>query len=138
MGRILFSFQGRLNRKPYWLASFALVIFEIFDLGMMRVAEFGSADPDAPDPAAVIVALGCSVLFLLCAWVAWALAVKRMHDRNRSGWFVLICVIPFLNLWFLIESLLRGTVGENRFGPDPLASSESAVPGDIRLEGSAG
>jgi len=48
---------------------------------------------------------------------------KRWHDRNRSGWWSLILLVPVVGLlWALIErGLLRGTAGANRFGPDPLA-----------------
>ncbi len=50
--------------------------------------------------------------------------IKRAHDRDRSGWFLLIVFIPFIgSLWLLIElGFLRGTVGGNRFGPDPVAT----------------
>jgi uncharacterized membrane protein YhaH (DUF805 family) len=47
--------------------------------------------------------------------------IKRSHDRDRSGWFILLFLVPLLNLWPLIELLfLRGTIGSNRFGPDPV------------------
>jgi uncharacterized membrane protein YhaH (DUF805 family) len=137
IGSILFSFQGRLNRRPFWLATLALFVIEALDFAMMEAAE-GNAGPDSnPNPAAVIVMLGCFVLLILCAWAAWALAVKRMHDRNKSGWFVLICVVPVLNLWFLVETFLRGTAGPNRFGPDPLAAYDPAAPRSLSPEGTA-
>jgi uncharacterized membrane protein YhaH (DUF805 family) len=48
---------------------------------------------------------------------------KRCHDRDRSGWFQLISLIPLIgSIWLLVEvGFLRGTPGPNRFGPDPLA-----------------
>jgi uncharacterized membrane protein YhaH (DUF805 family) len=50
------------------------------------------------------------------------LHVKRCHDRDRSGWFVLVALVPPLNVWYLIETMcLRGTKGSNRFGRDPLS-----------------
>jgi uncharacterized membrane protein YhaH (DUF805 family) len=47
---------------------------------------------------------------------------KRLHDRDKSGWWVLITLISILgDLWLVVEcGCLRGTVGENRYGPDPL------------------
>ena len=47
--------------------------------------------------------------------------IKRFHDRNKSGWWVLIALIPLVGaLWIVIEcGFLRGTVGDNRYGPDP-------------------
>jgi uncharacterized membrane protein YhaH (DUF805 family) len=60
----------------------------------------------------------CVVLFV----GSLAGAVKRLHDRDRSGWFYLIFFVPVIGtLWLLVElGFLRGTQGENRFGPDPL------------------
>ena len=51
-----------------------------------------------------------------------AAGVKRCHDRDRSGWFVFIVLIPLVGtLWYLIEiGFLRGTFGSNKYGADPL------------------
>jgi len=49
-----------------------------------------------------------------------AIYVKRLHDRNHSGWFALLLLVPLVNLWPAIEIMfLRGTRGPNRFGADP-------------------
>jgi len=55
--------------------------------------------------------------------------VKRYHDRDKSGWWILILFIPLVGfIWFLIElGCLPGTPGPNRFGPDPLGTT--ALPG---------
>ena len=62
------------------------------------------------------------IVALAGIWVALAVGAKRCHDRDRSGWFQLIMLIPIVGgLWLLIElGFLRGTIGENRFGPDPV------------------
>jgi uncharacterized membrane protein YhaH (DUF805 family) len=54
-------------------------------------------------------------------WISIVGGAKRCHDRDRSGWFQLIVLIPILGaLWLLVElGFLRGTIGANRFGPDP-------------------
>jgi uncharacterized membrane protein YhaH (DUF805 family) len=51
--------------------------------------------------------------------------VKRWHDRDKSGWWVFINLIPCIGgIWALIEcGFLKGTTGDNRFGPDPLQQS---------------
>ncbi len=99
---VLFSFKARLNRKRFWL----------YQIG---------------------VAIATSVPFLfgegwvtgiLELWAQAALSVKRAHDRDRSGWFVLVMLIPLVNIWPIIELwLLRGTTGDNQYGPDPLPGS---------------
>ena len=50
-----------------------------------------------------------------------AVGVRRMHDSDRSGWWLLL---PIVNLVFL---LLEGTKGPNRFGPDPKAENSAEV-----------
>jgi uncharacterized membrane protein YhaH (DUF805 family) len=54
-----------------------------------------------------------------------AIGIKRCHDRNRSGWFVLIAFIPLVQLWYFVEmGFLSGTRGDNRFGPDLVKSNQ--------------
>jgi uncharacterized membrane protein YhaH (DUF805 family) len=69
------------------------------------------------------VVLGICVFLL--SLIAIIVQVKRWHDRDKSGWWVLINFIPLVGpLWTLIEcGFIKGTTGENRFGPDPLARS---------------
>ena len=84
-----------------------------------------SADPEqalnALGPVAWIVIL---VFGVVATWISIAVAVKRYHDRNKSGWWVLIVFVPIIGgLWYLIEcGFLRGTPGPNNYGPDPLAA----------------
>ncbi|OAD23398.1 membrane protein containing DUF805 [Candidatus Thiomargarita nelsonii] len=63
---------------------------------------------------------------LILLWPGLATQVKRWHDRNKSGWWVLINLIPIIGwIWALIEvGFLPGTKGNNRFGSDPLGHSE--------------
>jgi len=105
----LFSFEGRISRSDYWLR-FVTPFTIIFVAAVVAV--------DPLDFHKVMLPL---TLAGLCLWVAPA--VKRCHDRDRSGWFLLIFLVPWVGqLWLLIElGFLRGTVGPNRFGPDPLA-----------------
>jgi uncharacterized membrane protein YhaH (DUF805 family) len=50
-----------------------------------------------------------------------AVNVKRCHDRGRSGWFILVALVPFLGIWYLIEvCFLPGTEGVNEYGAPPV------------------
>lgn len=108
--RMFFSFHGRISRRQYWLwgvlalLGFALLAFAL--LGIARVK---------PHKAELIVNL-------LLLWPALAVSVKRWHDRNKSGWWVLVNLVPVVGwLWALVENgFLRGTDGPNRYGDDPL------------------
>jgi uncharacterized membrane protein YhaH (DUF805 family) len=57
------------------------------------------------------------------------LGIKRFHDRDKSGWWLLISLVPLIGpLWLLVElGFLQGSEGANRFGPDPLAALPNAV-----------
>jgi uncharacterized membrane protein YhaH (DUF805 family) len=130
-------FDGRLNRKTYWLANIALILAGTA-LQKVFALIFGLA--------------GALLLNLIWIYPTFALNVKRAHDRNRPSWmmvvfFALLVIMilmqefglyevgdepttAFLIIgipWFLLAAFffvdlgfLRGTVGPNRYGPDPL------------------
>ena len=63
------------------------------------------------------------IVALAAIYPAIALYAKRWHDRDKSGWWTLIVLVPIVGpIWILVElGILEGTRGDNRFGPDPLA-----------------
>jgi hypothetical protein len=67
------------------------------------------------------------LLGLVLFWSVIAIQVKRWHDRDKSGWWILINLVPIIgSIWALIDNgFLRGTEGMNRFGEDPLERSTS-------------
>jgi uncharacterized membrane protein YhaH (DUF805 family) len=134
--QFLFSLDGRITRTSWWLRfvvpawlilqDFAVIAGPIPDLDELRVVvpvwlivlDYTVIAGPMPD---LIVAAGALTLTGFLLWLAIAVSVKRYHDHDRSGWFLLIALIPQLGtFWVLIElGLLRGTRGPNRFGPDP-------------------
>lgn len=126
MSDLLFSPRGRITRSTYWL-KFVLPYFAIFVLISYIDLTAGTYYDELE------VGL-LSLLFALAALYPWiAVGVKRCHDRNRTGWFLLIGLIPLVSIWLEVEmGFLRGTVGPNRFGPDPLAGSGT---GTARISG---
>jgi uncharacterized membrane protein YhaH (DUF805 family) len=61
-----------------------------------------------------------------------AVKVRRLHDINFSGWWVLLGLIPIVgNIALLILYIRRGTKGLNRFGEDPLASDRNTDPSSL-------
>ena len=125
MQSLLFSFQGRINRAKFWLVHVVMWIV----LAIVFGAIFGGAAMSQPDPAKMMEGVGTgasiilAVVYILCIWIGLATGVKRWHDRNKSGWWVLIALVPVIGgLWYLIEcGFLPGTVGPNTYGADPLA-----------------
>jgi uncharacterized membrane protein YhaH (DUF805 family) len=125
MQSLLFSFQGRINRAKFWFIHIAMDVVFI----VLMAIGFGSAALSSGDPDAAMAAAGTTgiISLLLCIpliWIGLAISVKRWHDRNKSGWWILISLVPVIGgLWFLIEcGFLRGTMGPNTYGSDPLAA----------------
>lgn len=105
---LLLSFEGRIGRQSYWTG--ALVLFGIAVVAAVIGAVLGEAGQ----------ALG-NLVSLALLYPGLALAAKRWHDRNKSGWWSLIALIPLIGpIWALVENgFLRGMPGPNRFGPAP-------------------
>ena len=108
MQEILFSFRGRIGRKTYWM--FFLGMFIAF-FALAFVVSFLGLD----ESTLTIVIV---VAYIPVIWMSLAVQVKRWHDRDKSGWWVLIALIPIVgSIWVLVENgFLAGTEGRNRFG----------------------
>jgi uncharacterized membrane protein YhaH (DUF805 family) len=111
------GFSGRAARSEFWFwVLFAVIVSFATQLldGMIFGEEFGQFG--------LLSGIAALALFL----PGLAVSVRRLHDRDKSGWFILLHFIPLVGfIILLIWFCMRGTVGPNRFGPDPL----SAVPG---------
>lgn len=97
-------FQGRARRKEYWMfflfnfiASFVLGFVD----GMLGIMLLG--------PLYALAVLIPSI----------AVTIRRLHDTDRSGWWILIGLIPVVGIALLIFLCLEGTQGDNRFGANP-------------------
>jgi uncharacterized membrane protein YhaH (DUF805 family) len=115
------DFSGRSRRKEYWF----------FVLGVFIVAILLSIIEGAVGLSGMIGgAYGpLTALFFLAIIVPGiAVQVRRFHDQDKSGWWVLIGLIPLLGgIIVLVFMLLEGTKGPNRFGPDPKDEAATEV-----------
>jgi uncharacterized membrane protein YhaH (DUF805 family) len=146
VGSLFFSFKGRINRAKFWLA---ILIFMVISL-LLAAIGYSAAESMAFGILSVIVNI---VVFIS----GLAVGIKRLHDRDRSGWWLLLfyiapsvlftlgVVLTFVGIeaggpgiigllvylagvalliWAIVElGCLRGTVGANQYGPDPLAQA---------------
>ena len=115
------TFSGRARRSEYWWwVLFVWVVsmgLSIVDSVLFGNVVTGPGSFYASTDNAILSGIFSLVVFL----PGLAVAVRRLHDTDRSGWWLLIVLIPLVGwilliVWFATE----GTEGENRFGPDPL------------------
>lgn len=102
-GWLLFSFHGRIRRTLFWIGvavGAATYIIPLIILGMI---------PDSPSGADWLAA-PASIVMLVGVWMLLAVAIKRLRDRGKSGWWVLAVLIPLIGpLWLLVElGFLKG------------------------------
>ena len=116
------DFEGRSPRSEYWwfclfqmLAWTALIILVFVGIGMSNLGPGGA-------PGTMFwVALGLCVLLGLGLFLPnLAVQVRRLHDQDLSGWFILLFFIPYIGgIIAIVFMCIKGTIGPNRFGPDP-------------------
>jgi uncharacterized membrane protein YhaH (DUF805 family) len=108
------DFSGRARRKEYWLFILlyliAAVIAGIIDAVAATMGIIG-----------IILTLGLFIPSL-------SVGVRRLHDINRSGWWMLIGLIPLIGAIVLIVFFCKdGTIGANPFGEDPKSSERQST-----------
>jgi uncharacterized membrane protein YhaH (DUF805 family) len=127
MKQLFFSFQGRINRAQFWLASALIGVLDGIVFGGTSVYSTAAQEPDT----AVLIALMVLIVVILVAtiYAAVCIGIKRFHDRGKPGVWVLVQFVPMIGaFWYFIEAgCLRGTPGPNLYGPDPLAPDTQAA-----------
>ena len=106
------TFNGRARRKEYWF--FALFNFIISIVLMVIDGVTGTLN------AEVGIGMLGGIYTLAILIPSIAVSVRRLHDTDRSGWWLLIILIPFIGaIVLLVFTVLDSTPGENQFGPNP-------------------
>lgn len=129
----LASFQGRGPVSTFWWAMVGATLVALAPVssdGLLSLAGLPAWSPvavfEGPEAGWAIWQQSASMAYLVAlvptAWLLLAALVRRCHDRDRSGAFALLLLVPLVQLWPLVElGLLRGAEGENGFGlPDEL------------------
>jgi uncharacterized membrane protein YhaH (DUF805 family) len=100
------SFNGRAGRNEFWIVFVTLLV----------AGGAGEAVGVRMHNYAIVILFALAVV-----WPSIALAVRRWHDLGRSGWSILLQIIPIVNLWCIyMLAFRRGERGSNRFGADPV------------------
>ena len=116
------KFDGRARRKEYWMFVLFNAIFGIVAslldnlLGLNFSSEYSSY-------ASVSTGIIASVYSLAVFLPTLAVGVRRLHDIGKSGWWLLIALVPLAGpIWLLVLLATNGVVGENQYGSDPKAA----------------
>ncbi|MEU8221909.1 DUF805 domain-containing protein [Kribbella sp. NPDC048915] len=116
-------FSGRARRKEYWMFVLFSAIISIILSILDRVLGLNYGPNDSSGWLQTIY--GLAVLL-----PSIAVAIRRMHDTDRSGWWILINLIPCIGfIWFIVLAAQEGTAGQNQYGPDPKAAERFGGPG---------
>ena len=105
-------FKGRARRKEYWM-------FFLFNLVSLVVLAIIDSLTGTFSPEAGLGLLG-SLYSLAVLIPSLAVSVRRLHDTNRNGWWLLMALIPLIGAIILLVFMVQDSrSGENQYGPNP-------------------
>ncbi len=129
------DFQGRSRRSEFWWVQLFNLIIGAVGVGLFWM--FGGSDLSGTgeiNPLGLVFLGLLGVYGLAILIPSIALFVRRLHDINQTGWIylgiVVISLLPLIGLLGTVATIvigvIPGTVGENKYGPDPKSPSVSA------------
>lgn len=110
------QFDGRSRRKEYWMfVLISMIIYFVLYIG-------GLALLMGNNKLGILLMVLCVLYGLAALLPSLAVAVRRLHDTNKKGLWILIALVPFIGgIWLLVLLATDGTQGDNEFGPNPKA-----------------
>ena len=122
----MWSIQGRVSRSRYWLLAWLpqVILFSPFII-LFSMFKAGISPNLAIWYGSFYFLLALPILLLAIMVLSVITIVKRYHDIDKSGWWILVSFVPVIGfIWSFIEcGFIKGTDGPNRFGADPLQDS---------------
>lgn len=121
-------FSGRARRKEYWMFVLFNIIFAVITAVLDNILgttfEMHTAYGSQGLPYGYI-----NLLYNLIVLIPGiAVSVRRLHDVGKSGWFLLIALIPLIGfIWLLVLFCTEGTPGANKYGEDPKAAERTLL-----------
>ena len=117
------NFEGRARRSEYWyyalvnLAIAAILLFIFFVVSILTSTPLGTSE------LSLIPLIVLGIYWLIILIPNFAVAVRRLHDTGKTGWLILLGVIPFVSsvggIVLLIFYCLDSDRGPNQYGPNP-------------------
>lgn len=116
--RLYADFSGRARRKEYWMFTLFNFIFSSALLWVgCAIAPIFKNDPSLGPLTAVYAIMIYSLAVLV---PSLAVAARRLHDAGRSGWLLLLLLVPYIGwVWLFVLLALGGKIGANKYGADP-------------------
>ena len=106
------NFSGRARRKEYWMFFLFNFIFALVAVALDNL--FGTSNPEV----GIGVIYGLYVLLVLIPGIA--VTVRRLHDIGKSGWMILVTLIPLAGpIWLLVLTVTDSEQGQNQYGDNP-------------------
>ncbi|GGS17169.1 DUF805 domain-containing protein [Deinococcus knuensis] len=129
------NFQGRARRREYWMYTLINGIIQfvlsipLFSVVMALIAEAdASADPGAALTGTTLIFAAIYALYALATFIpSLAIAVRRLHDTGKSGWWYLLNLVPMGSLVIFIFTILDSEPGSNKWGPNPKGLTDGAA-----------
>lgn len=109
-------FSGRARRKEYWMYFLVNVIIAVILIFLDRATGLTGNSGIGLGPLYGLYTLVCLIPSI-------AVAVRRLHDTNRSAWWLLLALVPLAALVLLVFACQDSERGENRYGPNPKAAA---------------
>jgi len=110
------GFTGRARRAEYWWFFLFVIIAATIAMILDHIID--------PPPEGVPFSIGIvyGLVALACLLPGLAVEIRRLHDTNHSGWWLFIAIVPIIGpLLLLYWFIIKGTSGDNKYGPDPLS-----------------
>lgn len=103
------KFDGRARRREYWMFTLVnIVVYAVLNVLAQQVSS--------------VIGILALVYMLAILVPSIAVAIRRMHDIGKSGWWVLIALVPLIGgIWYLVLAVTKGQSGSNAYGADPKA-----------------
>jgi uncharacterized membrane protein YhaH (DUF805 family) len=119
------DFSGRARRREYWMFVLInvviLIVLSLIDT-LLGTGGFRATSGGGSFYAANSLGLLSGLYTLAVLLPSIAVTVRRLHDTDRTGWWILLGFIPIIGgIVLLVFYVLEGTRGPNRYGPDPKA-----------------
>jgi uncharacterized membrane protein YhaH (DUF805 family) len=116
-------FTGRARRKEYWF----FVLFNILISMALAIVDYFTGTYNAAYGMGLLGGLYALAVLI----PAIAVTVRRLHDTGRSGWWILIVLVPIIGgIWLIVLMVLDSEAGTNKYGPNPKVDQPAgaAVP----------